>query len=120
MSHNIEIRTRVDLDNRQVQDIFQSRLHQLIGDHYIQDGWVYRVDDMQGRGSDVHEKIAEVDHPEVELIVAAIRLRELTKDLCPNRLYDSAVYGALPVHRMKDFAPGQRCLDCGRFQEKRS
>lgn len=113
----IVVQTPYELSNRDVLQIFQARLQQLRSGHFIKDGWVWRVIDMQGRGSDIDEKVAEVGHPDVAVIVAAIQMQELTKDLCPNRLDAQGVfYGASPNHRMgSSVAPGKRCIDCGHF-----
>ena len=112
----IQVELPYDLDNRQVQQVFQGRLEELRHDHFIKDGWVYRVEE-GGHGSPWDEKVAEVGHPDVELIVTAIKMQELTKDICPNRT-QGASYGAVPNHRMlKSVGSGYRCVDCGHYKE---
>jgi hypothetical protein len=93
----------VELTKQQILDVFYHQLFELSKDHYLKDGAVFRV----VVGQDICEGMAT--NPELETIVLALRLWELTKDICPNRLEGN--------HRMHpSMSDGFRCLDCGKFR----
>jgi len=81
---------KVSITDAQVQRIFRGELDRLTEDYWIieesdakkwvqQKAGIYKTLDMQGRGSDIDEWVAELDDPKFVIQVAACRLENLLK-----------------------------------------
>ena len=98
----------VTLGSWEILTVVQYYLSHLSNGYYIRDNDLWHVEDMQGHGSDIHQKVSSVDDPNYAEQVTALRMLQLVKNKCPNRLEGD--------HRMQPFRPGERCLDCGTFK----
>lgn len=110
---DIRVSHTLTLDRHQVQEVFDRRLAEIIGDYFIKDNTLYRsIDD--GRGRPWDEKVVDLA-PEIQsYLIDAIKLKVWTDTLCPNR-----TLGNEPHRFVNSVAPGERCTDCGKFNYKR-
>jgi hypothetical protein len=95
------------LDARQSHDVFMQVLVQLCGQHYIQDGQLWRMDGSHtGIRFDVCERVPKHDYPEsqYERLVMLCKMRKKFERLCYT--FEEHRY-----HKGK-------CVECGREEEK--